>query len=85
MLCWEYSTPNFANINIIFYATMDLPIKILSNFAASLCVADAKMAVFFEMTEKTGVHSVHFRCERYEHTIITAILTIRATFAIKKD
>lgn len=85
MLCRVCSTPNIANLNIIFYATMDLPIKILSKFAASLCIADAKMAVLFEMAEKSGVHSVHFRCERYEHAFLSTILTIRATFAIKKD
>ncbi len=85
MLCRVCSTPNIANLNIIFYATMDLPIKILSKFAAaSLCVADAKMAVLFEMAEKSGVHSVHFRCERYERAFLYTILTRRTTFADKK-
>ena len=36
------------------------------NLPASLCVADANLANIFSSSKNSGVHCVHFRCERNE-------------------
>lgn len=36
------------------------------NLPASLCVADANLANIISSSKKSGVHCVHFRCERSE-------------------
>lgn len=64
MFCRDL-TPDEANLGIIFNTPNQF--MFIGNLQASLCVADAKLAIIFPLSKNSGVHCVHFRCERNGH------------------
>lgn len=55
----------------------------IGNLPACLCVADAKFAIIFPLSKNSGVHCVHFRCERNGHILTFDICLNLIIFAEK--
>ena len=55
----------------------------IGNLPACLCIADANLANIFSSSKKSGVHCVHFSCERNGHILTFDICLNLIIFAEK--